>query len=191
MTSPTDPRRFLYRADALDPDLAQKLAREALAKADDGELYLQYRRDSESLRFRRRPAEDRGLFDATAGSACAASAVKHDGLRPRERRQRRRRCAARARRSQLLDPASQAPRPRRRRAPTCICMTEDEPARPRPLRRRRSSSARRSTRAPRARKIRASWQQVSRKPRRRAGRVVEIVRADGFTCDATSARSCA
>ncbi len=43
MTSPTDPRRFLYRADALDPDLAQKLAREALAKADDGELYLQYR----------------------------------------------------------------------------------------------------------------------------------------------------
>ncbi len=43
MTSPTDPRRFLYRADALDPDLAQKLAKEALAKADDGELYLQYR----------------------------------------------------------------------------------------------------------------------------------------------------
>src|SRR3546814_841742 len=43
MTSPTDPRRFLYRADALDPDLAQQLAREALAKADDGELYLQYR----------------------------------------------------------------------------------------------------------------------------------------------------
>ena len=43
MTSPTDPRRFLYRADALDPDLAQKLACEALAKADDGELYLQYR----------------------------------------------------------------------------------------------------------------------------------------------------
>src|SRR3546814_5359326 len=43
MTSPTDPRRFLYRADALDPDLAQTLAREALAKADDGELYLQYR----------------------------------------------------------------------------------------------------------------------------------------------------
>ena len=43
MTSPTDPRRFLYRADALDPDLAAKLAREALAKADDGELYLQYR----------------------------------------------------------------------------------------------------------------------------------------------------
>ncbi|MDO9364451.1 MAG: metalloprotease TldD [Sphingopyxis sp.] len=43
MTSPNDPRRFLYRADALDPDLAQAVAREALAKADDGELYLQYR----------------------------------------------------------------------------------------------------------------------------------------------------
>src|SRR3546814_11590190 len=42
MTSPTDPRRFLYRADALDPDLAQQLAREALAKADDGALYLHY-----------------------------------------------------------------------------------------------------------------------------------------------------
>src|SRR3546814_1193309 len=42
MTSPTDPRRFLYRSHALDPDLAHQLAREALAKADDGELYLQY-----------------------------------------------------------------------------------------------------------------------------------------------------
>src|SRR3546814_11139072 len=43
MTSPTDPRRFLYRADALDPALPHQLAREALAKADDGELYLQHR----------------------------------------------------------------------------------------------------------------------------------------------------
>src|SRR3546814_17974673 len=50
MTSPTDPRRFLYRADALDPDLAQRLARDALAKADDGELYLQYR-PTESFSF--------------------------------------------------------------------------------------------------------------------------------------------
>src|SRR3546814_12058758 len=50
MTSPTDPRRFLYRADALDPDLAQRLARDALAKADDGELYLQYRA-TESFSF--------------------------------------------------------------------------------------------------------------------------------------------
>ena len=39
----SDPRSFLYRADALDPDLARKLASEALARADDGELYLQYR----------------------------------------------------------------------------------------------------------------------------------------------------
>jgi TldD protein len=43
MTQLSDPRRFLYRADALDPDLAQKLAADALARADDGELYLQYR----------------------------------------------------------------------------------------------------------------------------------------------------
>jgi TldD protein len=39
----TDPRDFLYRADALDPDLAAALTRDALARADDGELYLQYR----------------------------------------------------------------------------------------------------------------------------------------------------
>ncbi len=43
MTALSDPRRFLYRADALDPDLAQKLTADALARADDGELYLQYR----------------------------------------------------------------------------------------------------------------------------------------------------
>ena len=39
----TDPRSFLYR-DSLDPDAAQRLAAETLARADDGELYLQYRR---------------------------------------------------------------------------------------------------------------------------------------------------
>ncbi|KQT34942.1 protease TldD [Sphingomonas sp. Leaf412] len=39
----TDPRSFLYR-DSLDPDTAQRLAAQTLAKADDGELYLQYRR---------------------------------------------------------------------------------------------------------------------------------------------------
>ena len=38
-----DPRSFLYR-DALDPDAALRLTAGALAKADDGELYLQYRR---------------------------------------------------------------------------------------------------------------------------------------------------
>ena len=42
MTTP-DPRSFLYR-DALDPDAAPRLTADALAKADDGELYLQYRR---------------------------------------------------------------------------------------------------------------------------------------------------
>src|SRR3546814_1870194 len=50
MTTPTDPRRVLDRADALDPDVAQRLARDALAKADDGELYLQYRA-TESFSF--------------------------------------------------------------------------------------------------------------------------------------------
>ncbi len=48
MTTPTDPRRFLYRD--LDPARAQALAAQALGKADDGELYLQYRR-SEAFGF--------------------------------------------------------------------------------------------------------------------------------------------
>jgi TldD protein len=37
-----DPRSFLYRT--LDPEQAQALTAKALAKADDGELYLQYRK---------------------------------------------------------------------------------------------------------------------------------------------------
>ncbi|MBY0583838.1 MAG: metalloprotease TldD [Sphingomonas sp.] len=44
MTSAADPRAFLYRADALDPDTALSLTADALGRADDGELYLQYRR---------------------------------------------------------------------------------------------------------------------------------------------------
>lgn len=42
MTDLIDPRRFLYRPDMLDPDKALKLTAEALARTDDGELYLQY-----------------------------------------------------------------------------------------------------------------------------------------------------
>jgi TldD protein len=42
MTIAADPRSFLYRE--LDADQAGRLTAEALAKADDGELYLQYRR---------------------------------------------------------------------------------------------------------------------------------------------------
>jgi TldD protein len=37
-----DPRRFLYRDNALDPDEARRLAARHLAACDDGELYLQY-----------------------------------------------------------------------------------------------------------------------------------------------------
>src|SRR5215210_9065669 len=40
MTS--DPRRFLYRPDGLDPDATRRLTAEALKSCDDGELYLQY-----------------------------------------------------------------------------------------------------------------------------------------------------
>jgi TldD protein len=38
----TDPRRFLYRNDALSPDSALRLTADALRSCDDGELYLQY-----------------------------------------------------------------------------------------------------------------------------------------------------
>ena len=40
--SAADPRRFLYRDNALDPDEARRLAARHLAACDDGELYLQY-----------------------------------------------------------------------------------------------------------------------------------------------------
>ncbi len=46
----TDPRRFLYRSDALTPDSALRLTAEALGGCDDGELYLQYSA-SESFGF--------------------------------------------------------------------------------------------------------------------------------------------
>ena len=45
----TDPRSFLYR-DTLDPDAALRLTANALSRADDGELYLQYKR-SEAFGF--------------------------------------------------------------------------------------------------------------------------------------------
>ena len=49
MTVSPDPRAFLYR-DQLSPDAAQALTAQALGKADDGELYLQYRK-SEAFGF--------------------------------------------------------------------------------------------------------------------------------------------
>ena len=42
MTLMTDPRRFLYRPDGVDPEAALRLTAEALKGCDDGELYLQY-----------------------------------------------------------------------------------------------------------------------------------------------------
>src|SRR3569623_2417084 len=50
MTFTSDPRRFLYRSDALQPDAALRLTAEALKNCDDGELYLQYTA-SESFGF--------------------------------------------------------------------------------------------------------------------------------------------
>ena len=60
----TDPRSFLYR-DQLSPDAALRLTSSALARADDGELYLQYRK-AEAFGF-----DDGRLktasYDTTAG----------------------------------------------------------------------------------------------------------------------------
>ena len=42
MTILTDPRSHIYRPDQLSPEEAQALARETLARCDDGELYLQF-----------------------------------------------------------------------------------------------------------------------------------------------------
>ena len=50
MTFTADPRRFLYRSDALDPAAALRLTGDALRHCDDGELYLQYTA-SESFGF--------------------------------------------------------------------------------------------------------------------------------------------
>ena len=50
MTHPADPRRFLYHPDRLDPERAATIVAETLARADDGELYLQYRK-SEAFSF--------------------------------------------------------------------------------------------------------------------------------------------
>ncbi|MEZ5743784.1 MAG: metalloprotease TldD [Sphingomonadaceae bacterium] len=42
MTTISDPRSLLYRSGQLTPDEAQALARQTLAKCDDGELFLQF-----------------------------------------------------------------------------------------------------------------------------------------------------
>ena len=60
----TDPRSFLYR-DTLDPATAQRVTADVLARADDGELFLQYRK-AEAFGF-----DDGRLktasYDTTAG----------------------------------------------------------------------------------------------------------------------------
>jgi TldD protein len=50
MTFSADPRRFLYREEALSPDAALRLTADALQRCDDGELFLQYTA-SESFGF--------------------------------------------------------------------------------------------------------------------------------------------
>ena len=82
MNSPTDPRRFLYRADALDPDLAQKLAREIAISAP---LAVQGTRDTlrkglvESVRLAvaREQGCTVGMMVAQAGSGSQRNAERN------------------------------------------------------------------------------------------------------------------
>ena len=109
----TDPRRFLYRPDGLDPDAALRLTADALKGCDDGELYLQYTASRE-LRLRRRPAEDRRFQHPGRASACAASPARPPPS-PRPTRSARPRSAAPPRRWRCsIRPRARGPAPPRR-----------------------------------------------------------------------------
>jgi len=171
--SSADPRAFLYREDALDPDTARALAAETLGQADDGELYLQYR-SSESFGFddgRLKTADyssDAGFgLRAVSGETTAfahanelsVSAIRRAGETMR-----------------LLDPATQGPAAAPRKSnqrlysdanpmnlipfadKVALCQTIDAAARARDPRVAQVSVS-----------LAGSWS------------VVEIIRADGFT----------
>ena len=108
MTSPTDPRSYLYRDNQLTPDAALRLTADALGRCDDGELYLQYRA-TESFGFddgRLKTADYgsehgfglRGVSGETTGFAHSQD-VSEAGIRRAAETMR------------LLDPAKQQPAP--------------------------------------------------------------------------------
>ena len=167
-----DPRRFLYR-DMLDPDAAQRLTADALARCDDGELYLQYIA-SESFGFddgRLKTADYstqsgfglRGVSGETTGFAHANEISERAIRRAAET-------------LTLLDPAKQGLAPAPRRTNSALYTADD------PL-----------SAIPFARKV-ALCQEIDAAARARDPRVVqatvglsgswsvvEIVRPDGFT----------
>ncbi len=172
MTSLSDPRRFLYRSGALDPDAALRLTSEALRACDDGELYLQYTA-SESFGFddgRLKTADFntqagfglRGVSGETTAFA-HANEISEAAIRRA------------AETMQVLDPAKGAKAPPPRRTNTKLYIEDD------PL-----------SLVPFAKKV-ALCQQVDAAARARDPRVVQvsvslsgswsvidIVRADGF-----------
>jgi TldD protein len=168
----TDPRRFLYRSDALTPDSALGLTADALKGCDDGELYLQYTA-SESFGFddgRLKTAD----FNTTAGFGLRGvsgetTAFAHANELSESAIRRAAETMA------VLDPAS-APRPAPPRRTNATLYTDSDPL----------------SLVPFAKKV-ALCQQVDAAARARDPRVVqvavslaaswsviEIVRPDGF-----------
>ena len=103
-----DPRRFLYR-ERSTPTRPSAWRPGISRSCDDGELYLQYRRQR-GVRLRRRPAEDRRLSIPRRASACAASPARPPPS-PTPTRSARRRSTAPRRPCKLLDPAKGRPAP--------------------------------------------------------------------------------
>ena len=172
MTTLTDPRSLLYAPDKLSPEEAQRLTADALAKCDDGELYLQFVA-SESFGFddgRLKTADYsrdagfglRGVSGEMTGFA-HANDISRDAIRRA------------AETLTLLDPATTAPAPPPRKSNRHL-YTDASPLDAIPfaekVRLLETIDAAARARDPRVAQVSASlagsWS------------VVEIVRADGF-----------
>ena len=172
MTQLPNPRSFIYRSGALDPERAIGLTREALARCDDGELYLQYSA-SESFTFddgRLKTADyssDSGFGLRGVSGEMTGFAHANDISEPAIRRA--------AETLRLLDPAKSAATPPPRRNNRHL-YTDGNPleeigfAEKTALLEKIDAAAR--ARDPRVTQVTASMTGV--------WSVVEIVRADGF-----------
>ena len=123
MTMTTDPRRFLYRPDGLDPDAALRLTADALQGLRRRRALSPIYRLRE-LRLRRRPAEDR-RFQHPGGLRPARRLGRDHRLRPCQRAERgrdppRRRDDGGARSGEGRAPRPAAARPTPSSIPTPI-----------------------------------------------------------------------
>ncbi len=172
MTSLADPRRFLYRPDGLSPEAAQRLTAEALARCDDGELYLQYTA-SESFSFddgRLKTAD----FNTQAGFGLRGVSGETTAFaHANELSEAAIRRAAET--MQVLDPAkgAMAPPPRRTNA---TLYTDDDPLSLVPFA-KKVALCQQIDAAARARDPRVAQVTVSLSG---SWSVIDIVRADGF-----------